>query len=54
MSLTLSKLFLAYDLELVDKGLDWEGGSHMHVMWWKPHLMVRIRERGSGGAAAEA
>lgn len=45
MSLTLAKLFLKYDLTLVNKDLDWEGQSHMHVMWWKPSLMVRFRER---------
>lgn len=45
MSLMLAKIFYQYDLELVDKDLNWEGQSHMHVMWWKPALHVRFHER---------
>jgi cytochrome P450 len=45
MNLILAKLFWRYDLELVNKDLDWEGQSHMHVMWWKPELKVRFHER---------
>ena len=45
MSLLLAKLHFSYDLELVDKNLDWERQSHMHVMWWKPSLKVRLRPR---------
>ncbi len=42
ISLILAKLHWTYDLELLDKDLDWEGQSHMHVMWWKPALNVRL------------
>ncbi|KAL8708612.1 MAG: hypothetical protein Q9220_006548 [cf. Caloplaca sp. 1 TL-2023] len=45
MSLILAKLNFKYDLEMVNKGLDWEGESHMHVMWWKPELRVKFVER---------
>lgn len=45
MNLILAKMLWKYDLELVNPELDWEGQSHMHVMWWKPSLMVRFRER---------
>ncbi|KAL5041775.1 hypothetical protein BDW71DRAFT_217421 [Aspergillus fruticulosus] len=45
MNLILAKMLWKYDLELVNPKLDWEGQSHMHVMWWKPSLMVRFRER---------
>lgn len=45
MSLLLAKLHFSYDLELIDKELDWEGQSHMHVMWWKPNLQVRLHPR---------
>ncbi|KAI4217467.1 MAG: hypothetical protein LQ351_000062 [Letrouitia transgressa] len=45
MSLILAKLNFKYDLEMVNKGLDWERESHMHVMWWKPELRVRFIAR---------
>ena len=45
INLILAKMLWRYDMELVDKDLDWEGRSHMHVMWWKPDLKVRFRER---------
>lgn len=43
-SLILSRLFHRYNLELVNKDLDWEGQSKMHVMWWKPAMYVRFTE----------
>lgn len=46
INLILVKMLWRYDLELVDQDLDWEGRSQMHVMWWKPDLRVRFRERG--------
>lgn len=45
MNLILAKIFWRYDLELMDKDLDWEGESQMHIMWWKPELKVRFHER---------
>ena len=45
MNLILTKIHYMYDMELVDPNLDWEGKSHMHVMWWKPELRVRILPR---------
>ncbi|KAK7707747.1 orf9b protein [Botryosphaeria dothidea] len=45
MSLTLATLHYKYDLELVDNNLDWLGSSKLHVMWWKPELRVRFKER---------
>ncbi|KAJ5870143.1 cytochrome P450 [Penicillium solitum] len=45
INLILAKMFWRYDLELLDPNLDWEGQSHMHVMWWKPELPVRFFER---------
>ncbi|KAK2753895.1 hypothetical protein FQN54_007254 [Arachnomyces sp. PD_36] len=44
MNLILAKLHWTYDMELVNKDLDWEGSSHMHVMWWKPKLSVTFKE----------
>ncbi|KAJ4349462.1 uncharacterized protein N0V89_008077 [Didymosphaeria variabile] len=45
MNLILAKLHWTYDFELVDKSLDWEGSSHLHVMWWKPDLWVKVLPR---------
>ena len=45
MNLILAKMLWRFDMELVDKELDWEGESHMHVMWWKPDLKVTFRDR---------
>lgn len=45
MSLLLAKLHYMYDMELLNKKLDWEGNSHMHVMWWKPALNVHFTRR---------
>ncbi|MCJ1269464.1 Cytochrome P450 monooxygenase orf9 [Lobaria immixta] len=44
ISLIMAKMHWKYDMELMDKNLDWEGQSHMHVMWWKPHLNIRFSE----------
>ena len=44
ISLILAKMHWTYDLELMDKNLDWEGQSHMHVMWWKPAVNIRFSE----------
>lgn len=46
LNLILAKMIWKYNLELVNSDLDWEGQSHLHVMWWKPKLMVRFQERG--------
>lgn len=45
MSLILAKMLWRYDLELVNEELDWLGESKVHVMWWKPELMVRFMVR---------
>ncbi|KAJ6134169.1 cytochrome P450 [Penicillium sp. IBT 18751x] len=40
--LILAKMHYNFDLELMDKGLDWEAQSRIHMMWWKPKLPVRF------------
>ncbi|PVH93071.1 cytochrome P450 monooxygenase [Periconia macrospinosa] len=45
LSLMFTKMLWKYDLELLDKDLDWEGRSKMHLMWWKPSAYVRFIER---------
>ncbi|KAK1724060.1 cytochrome P450 [Colletotrichum acutatum] len=47
INLILAKMLWQYDLELVGKDLDWEQESQLHVMWWKPALMVRFTRRKS-------
>ncbi|KAL5041782.1 hypothetical protein BDW71DRAFT_217423 [Aspergillus fruticulosus] len=43
----MAKLIFSYDLELVNKDLDWLRDSRMHTLWEKPQLMVRISPRDS-------
>lgn len=45
INLILAKMLWTYDLELLDQSLDWVAQSQLHVMWWKPELMVRFRPR---------
>jgi hypothetical protein len=45
MKTTLAKLYFKYELELVDKGLDWHKASKMHTLWQKPPLLVRVLPR---------
>ena len=41
----LAKLHFSYDLELLDKDVDWQRDSQMHTLWKKPKLMVRATRR---------
>lgn len=41
----LAKMVFKYDWELANTDVDWLGESRCHVMWWKPNLYVRFRER---------
>ncbi|TGJ85027.1 hypothetical protein E0Z10_g3715 [Xylaria hypoxylon] len=43
MSTILSKLFYRYDLELINKELDWHRDSRMATLWIKPGLFVRVK-----------
>lgn len=43
MRLTLAKLFWTYDLELVNKDIDWMGRARSHVLWHRPELRVHVR-----------
>ncbi|TVY35494.1 Cytochrome P450 monooxygenase [Lachnellula subtilissima] len=45
MSLILAKIIYVYDMELVEKDLDWEGTSSVFVMWWKAAMKVRFERR---------
>ncbi|KAF2793127.1 putative cytochrome P450, partial [Melanomma pulvis-pyrius CBS 109.77] len=41
----LAKMIYKFDMELVDKDLDWESSCKMHFLWWKPALNVRFVPR---------
>lgn len=41
MSSCLAKIIFKYELELVDKDLDWEAQSRHYIMWWKAPICVR-------------
>ncbi|KAK3684172.1 cytochrome P450 [Podospora appendiculata] len=47
MSLVLAKILYTYELELVDKDLDWEAESRHWIMWWKaPSTPQEYGDRG--------
>lgn len=48
MRTILAKVYWSFDLELVDKDLDWHAQSEMHTLWKKPNLMVRLKKRHYG------
>ncbi|KAL4994493.1 cytochrome P450 [Aspergillus recurvatus] len=41
----LAKMIFKYDWGLVNTDLDRQAQSRVHVMWWKPSLMVRFYDR---------
>ncbi|KAK3203030.1 hypothetical protein GRF29_154g1517365 [Pseudopithomyces chartarum] len=41
MASIMAKLLFVYDIELVNKDLDFEAESHCHIMWWKAPVWVR-------------
>ncbi|KAI1404833.1 cytochrome P450 [Hypoxylon fuscum] len=45
MNLILAKLLWTFDLELVNEDIKWLEEARVHVMWWKPSLMVRFHKR---------
>jgi hypothetical protein len=44
INLILARLIWTYDMEIVNKSMDWESESSLHVMWSKPDLKVRFRQ----------
>lgn len=44
INLILARLIWTYDMEMVNKSMDWESESSLHVMWSKPDLKVRFRQ----------
>jgi hypothetical protein len=43
--LLLAKLIFAYDMEIVDKTLDWEAEQQCFTLWQKPDLFVKVSPR---------
>jgi len=41
----MAQLHFQYEIELVDKNLNWVGQSKFGVVWSKPELWVHLRER---------
>jgi cytochrome P450 len=44
--LILTKLLYKFDIELVDKDLDWYGESYMEMVWNTPPLKAVLKARG--------
>lgn len=42
MRLVLTKVLFNFDLELVDKDVDWMAGQKVFTLWEKPSLMVKL------------
>lgn len=45
MTLLITKIFWKYDLELVNKDVDWLRDGKLHVLWHKPQLVIRFHPR---------
>jgi hypothetical protein len=45
LRLALAKLFWKYDLELLNKDVDWIRDSRMYILWNKPALRVCVVPR---------
>lgn len=48
LSTIISKMLWTFDLELIDKTLDWHRDSRMATLWQKPELKVRVTRRFPG------
>jgi len=46
MRLILAKLLYKFDIDLVDKNLDWYGESFMEMTWNRPPLRAKMSLRG--------
>lgn len=45
MRLIMAKLHFQFDVELVDKELDWLNKTIFRLLWDKPELVVRLRSK---------
>ncbi|TGJ83736.1 hypothetical protein E0Z10_g5024 [Xylaria hypoxylon] len=44
LNLVLTKILWLYDMELITKDINWLQDSRVHVLWWKPELLVRFHK----------
>lgn len=45
MKTIIAKIIYSYDMELVNRDMDWHRDSRMHTLWSKPELIVRVEAR---------
>ncbi|KAI3316790.1 benzoate 4-monooxygenase cytochrome P450 [Xylariaceae sp. AK1471] len=45
LRLIMTKMIWKYDLELLDKSMDWHRDSLMQTLWQKPKMRVKVRDR---------
>lgn len=45
LNLVLAKMLWTYDIELVNREIDWLREGKVFVLWWKPKLFVRFHKR---------
>jgi len=48
----LAKLNFKYDLEWLNKDMDWHRDSRMHTLWKKPELRVRVHRRAESSVSS--
>ena len=45
LRIILAKLYWNFDVELLDRNVDWHGASRMHTLWKKPGVNVKVFNR---------
>lgn len=45
MRTILAKMLWCFDMELMDKRLDWDGDSKCYTLWQKPDLNIKFTRR---------
>lgn len=53
LNLVLAKIIWLYDLELVNKEINFLEETRLHVLWWKPKVFVRFHARKMGAVLAD-
>ena len=48
MRSVIEKINFNFEMELVNRGLDWNSDSEMNKLWKKPDLKVRLNRRKKG------
>jgi hypothetical protein len=45
IKLVLARIIYNFDMELVDKNSEWMMNQRVYIIWRKPELMVKLKER---------